>query len=191
MNKTTLAIKNMVCNRCIRVVKEELQQLGHNIDQIKLGRVVLQGNIDHNQRSAIQAVLQKNGFEILESQQAQLVESVKNIIIEHIYHKKEKPSSVNFSNFLAQETGTNYFNLSKLFSSLEGITIEKYIILQKIERVKELLIYGEKNLSEIAFEQEYSSVSHLSGQFKKVTGLSPTAFLKLTGPPRKPLDEIQ
>ncbi len=186
-----LAIKNMVCARCIRVVKEELQQLGYSIEQIELGKVVLKEELSTDQWSIIQKVMQQNGFEVIESQQAQLVESVKTLIIEHIHHKQEKPSSVNFSEFLAQRTGSNYFNLSKLFSSLEGITIEKYIILQKIERVKELLIYGEKNLSEIAFELDYSSVSHLSGQFKKVTGLSPTAFLKLTGPRRKSLDDIQ
>lgn len=171
-------------------MKEELEQLGYTIEQIELGKVILREGPSDTQRVEIQKVLKRNGFEIIESQEAQLIESVKMLIIGHIHRQKLKPPSVNFSDFLSTETGANYFNLSKLFSSLEGVTIEKFIILQKIERVKELLIYGEKTLSEIAFELEYSSVSHLSGQFKKITGLSPTAFMKLTGPRRKSIDDI-
>lgn len=191
MNESTvLAIRNMVCGRCIRVVKEELENLGHTIKEIDLGRVVLLEEPTNAEREIIQKVLTDNGFELIESQQAQLIESVKTLIIKHIHHKEEKSAWLNFSDFLAKKTHINYFHLSKLFSSLEGITIEKYVILQRIERVKELLIYEEYNLSEISYQLGYSSVAHLSAQFKKVTGLTPTAFRKQVSPRRKALDEV-
>lgn len=139
----------------------------------------------------VEKVLLSGGFELINDQQRQIIEQVKTIIIEHVHHDKHKLASTNFSDFLEQQVGVNYYSLSKLFSSIEGVTIEKFIILQKIERVKELLIYGELSLGEIAFDLGYSSAAHLSGQFKQVTGLTPTAFKKMTGLRRNPLDQIQ
>lgn len=191
MDTSTLFIKNMVCNRCIRVVEEELKRLGYEVDSIELGKVVLNGKISKQDLLGLSEVLLSNGFELIDDQQHQLIEKVKTTIIKHIHHGGLKPESVNFSDFLEQQTGVNYFSLSKLFSSFEGITLEKYIILQKIEKVKELLVYDEKTLSEIAFELEYSSVAHLSGQFKKVTGMTPSAFKKMTSPRRTPLDQVK
>lgn len=185
-----LSVKNMVCNRCIRVVREELQNLGYQVNHISLGKVSLQGNLSDQDISRIRETLAGNGFELLEDQQQQLIEKVKTLIIDHIHHHHQKPEYQNFSDYLTQKTGINYFHLSKLFSSMEGVTIEKYIILQKVEKVKELLIYGEQSLADIAFDLEYSSVAHLSGQFKKVTGLSPSAFRKLVEPRRNSLDQI-
>lgn len=190
-NTTSLYIKNMVCNRCIKVVEEELKKLGYELNSIELGKAVVAEKISKQGLQQIAEVLHSNGFELIDDQQHQLIEQVKTLIIRHIHHGGLKPESVNFSDFLEQQTGVNYFNLSKLFSAFEGITLEKYIILQKIERVKELLVYDQQTLSEIAFGLEYSSVAHLSGQFKKVTGMTPSAFKKMTGPRRTPLDQIK
>ena len=139
----------------------------------------------------VEKVLLSNGFELINNRQHQIIEQTKTTIIAYVHHDKSKPESVNLSDFLEQQIGINYFSLSKLFSSVEGITIEKYAILQKIERVKELLVYNELSLGEIAFDLGYSSVAHLSGQFKQVTGLTPTAFKKMTGSRRTPIDQIR
>lgn len=180
----------MVCNRCIRVVKEDLEKEGLTVESIELGKVSVQGVLNKTELAHIASLLQESGFELMGDKQSKIIESIKRYVIEHIHHQKDKPDSQNFSDYLAKKTGINYFNLSKLFSSTEGITLNKYIILQKIERVKELMVYDEKNLSEIAYLLEYSSVAHLSAQFKKETGLSPTAFKKLLAPRRQSLDEI-
>jgi AraC-like DNA-binding protein len=171
-------------------VKQELQNHGFEIQSIVLGKVELKQSLSDEEILTIKKVLKENEFELLEDRQHQLVEIIKTRIIEHVHHHKEKPETLNFSDFLSQETGVNYSQLSRLFSSIEGITIEKYIILQKIEYAKEALAYGEKNLSEISFELGYSSVAHLSGQFKKITGLTPTAFKKAKDQMRKSLDDI-
>ena len=187
---TILSLKNMVCNRCIRVVKEDLEKLGFTVNSIQLGRVVLQSEISEEDFLIIEKTLVGSGFEIIGDQQSKIIESIKTYVIEHIHYAKEKPEYQNFSDFLAEKTGVSYYNLSKMFSPVEGITIEKYIILQKIERIKELLIYEEKSLGEIAFELGYSSISHASRQFKKITGLSPSDFKKLINPSRKPIDGL-
>lgn len=191
MKNTTIYIKNMVCNRCIRVVREDLEKLGIAIDSIELGKAVISGDVSEEALMQIEKALLSSGFELINDRQHQIIEQIKTIIIEYIHHDKSKPESINLSDFLEQQVRVNYFSLSKLFSSVEGITIEKYAILQKIERVKELLVYDELSLGEIAFELGYSSVAHLSGQFKQVTGLTPTAFKKMTGSRRNPLDQIQ
>lgn len=187
---TVLSIKNMVCQRCIRVVKEELELLGFEPDHIELGKVVLDKELTKEEESCIKQALQESGFELLGDKQSETIEAVKRLVIEVIHHEKEKPEHQNFSDFLSKELGLNYHHLTKLFSMKEGITIEKYIALQKIERVKEFLVYGELNIGEIAFDLGYSSTAHLSGQFKKITGLSPSAFRKLIKPGRKSLDEV-
>ncbi len=187
---TILYIKNMVCNRCIRVVREDLEKLGFKIKSIELGKIAIEGDLSTENLDAIDKTLTAGGFELINDRQSQLIEQIKKIIIEHIYHRREKPEHQNFSDYLARQTGRNYFHLSKLFPSLQGVTIEKYIILQKIERAKELLVYGEQNLSEIAYELGYNNVAHLSRQFKKVTGLTPTAFRKLTEPRRSSIDQV-
>ena len=191
MKNTTIYIKNMVCNRCIRVVKEDLKKLGMAIMSIELGKAVISGGLSEEDFMQIEKILLSSGFELINGRQQRIIEQVKTIIIEHVHHDKHKPASTNFSDFLEQQVGVNYFSISKLFSSIEGITIEKFTILQKIERVKELLIYDELSLGEIAFDLGYSSVAHLSGQFKQVTGLTPTVFKKMTGTRRNSLDQIQ
>ena len=187
---TTLYIKNMVCNRCIKVVKDELEQLGLKITSLELGKVQLIENIDDKKAVEVKSVLENNGFELIDDKKSRLIDQIKTLIIKLIHHQEEKAEHLNISDYLTNEMAYDYSYLSNLFSSVEGITIEKYIINQKIERVKEYLVYDELNLSEIAFNMGYSSVQHLSNQFKKITGLSPSHFKKLRDKKRNPLDQV-
>lgn len=184
-------VKNMVCNRCIKVVREEFEKLGLVIKNIQLGEVELLKDETKLDMQKIDNILKSNGFELLDNKNAKIIEKVKILIIDMIRKVDSgKDIDINFSEYLANEAGLNYNYLSTLFSSLEGITIEKYIIHQKIEKVKELIVYGELTLSEIAFRLGYSSVQHLSNQFKKITGLTPSYFKSLKSKSRKTLDNI-
>ncbi|TXB62317.1 AraC family transcriptional regulator [Phaeodactylibacter luteus] len=185
-----LLIKNMVCDRCVTVVRERLEELEISFANIELGKVTFDQSITPDQNAAIQKVLELEGFELLTGADAQAIEQVKQLILAHIYGRQVKPEGINFSDYLAKSIGTNYSNLSKLFSSTEGITIEKFIIHQKVERAKELLTYDQQSLSQIAFDLGYSSAAHLSRQFKSVTGLTPSTFKQMGGRGRKPLDRI-
>ncbi|WP_276496397.1 helix-turn-helix domain-containing protein [Pontibacter litorisediminis] len=185
-----ILIKNMVCDRCKRVVAEELQKLGYTVLQVGLGEaeVAAEGEADMKQ---IRQVLESNGFELLDDRKTQLIEKVKLAIIELVHQSGEQELHVNTSDYIAEKVGLDYNYISSLFSSFEGITIEKYLILQRIERVKELLVYDELSLKEIAYELGYSSVAHLSNQFKKVTGLTPSHFKQVKSDKRKTLDKVQ
>lgn len=190
MNSTTLHIKNMVCNRCIKVVKDEFAKLDLQIEAIELGEVRVSSILSTTQLSEIKNVLTENGFELIDDKKSKLIDSIKTLVIEKIHHSKEVPETINTSDYIAKKLGYDYSYLSNLFSSVEGLTIEKYIINQKIEKAKELLVYNELTLNEISFQLGYSSVQHLSNQFKKTTGLTPTHFKKLKESKRKPLDEV-
>lgn len=190
MNKTILHIKNMVCPRCIKVVKDEFEKLNIPIENIELGLVTTASELNVEQIESIIKVLVQNGFELIDDKKSQLIDNIKTLIIEKIHHSEESNKSINSSDYIARKIGYDYSYLSNLFSSVEGITIEKYIINQKIEKVKELLVYDELSLNEISYKLGYSSVQHLSNQFKKVTGLTPSHFKKLGGNKRKSLDEV-
>ncbi len=183
-----LYIKNMVCNRCIMVVKDILEKAGQEVAAVKLGEAELKEHPGAMQMERITERLNAVGFELLTDQKKKTIEKIKNTILDKI-RENNFDQKHNFSDLLSAALNRDYSYLSKLFSSSEGVTIEKYIIDQKIERVKELLAYGEHNLSEIAFLLNYSSTAHLSAQFKKVTGFSPSEFRKLTGR-RRSLDEL-
>lgn len=188
----TLLIKNMVCNRCIKVVKEELEKLGLTVKNIVLGEVVVEENIDSFMQAKIKYTLENNGFELIKDKKAKIIEQIKLLIINTIREDKVKnPMNENYSKLIVEKIGHDYHYLSSLFSSVENITIEQFIILQKVERAKELLKYGELTLSEIAYKLGYSSVQHLSNQFKKITGLTATQFKNMTENFRKPLDKIK
>jgi AraC-like DNA-binding protein len=184
-----LHIKNMVCPRCITSVKKLLneQEIGH-LD-VQLGEVVLTSELSPVQKIAFQRGLEKRGFQLLEDYKSQLISKIKSIIVEEV-HYSIHPLKVNFSTLLSDHLHQEYSSLSRLFSTVEGITIEKYILAQKTERIKELIVYNELSLSEIAFQMNYSSVAHLSTQFKKETGMTPTTFRQQTQPNRKPLDAM-
>jgi len=191
MVEKTLHIKNMVCNRCIKVVREELEKLDYTIKKIELGEVVLTSDKKKFQLDKIKKSLEENGFELIDSRNANIIERVKILIIKLIHHNStENQSDINLHDEIINEAGLSYQYVSSLFSSMEGITIEKFIIHQKIEKVKELIVYDELILSEIAYRLGYSSVQHLSNQFKRITGLSPSYFKKLKSKKRKPLDRI-
>ncbi len=191
MKRKTLHIKNMVCNRCIKVVKEEIEKLNYGIEKIELGEVVITSDKKKFNREKIKKVLEENGFELIDSRNANIIERIKILIINLIHHQSiESLPDIILSKEIVNETGLSYQYVSSLFSSTEGITIEKFIISQKIEKVKELLVYDELTLSEIAYNLGYSSVQHLSNQFKKITGLTPTYFKRLKEKKRKPLDKI-
>lgn len=187
--KNILHIKNMVCNRCIEAVTEEFARARIPIESITLGEVVLENELTQKQHSNLEKSLAERGFELLKDQKSKLIDQIKSIIIQQIHHNS-KPLNVNFSTLIAEKLNQEYTSLSKLFSFVEGITIEKYILKQKVERVKELIIYNELTLSEIAHHMSYSSVAHLSSQFKKETGMTPSEFKKGRSPHRKPLDGI-
>ncbi len=191
MKRKTLHIKNMVCNRCIKVVREEIEKLNYNVFEIELGEVIITSDKDSFNMDRIRTALENNGFELIDSRNANIIERVKILIINLIHHNSfKKFSEINLREEIGKEAGLSYQYVSTLFSSMQGITIEKYIIHQKIEKVKELLVYAELTLSEIAYSLGYSSVQHLSNQFKKITGLSPGYFKKLKSKKRKSLDKI-
>src|SRR5690606_15543007 len=184
--KMTIYIKNMVCNRCILVVRQEVEKLGLQVEDIKLGEVTLSKKLDDQQRKQLAGVLEPLGFELIDDKKSQLIAQIKALVIQWV-REQDGERTVNLSDILADQLHHDYNYLSNLFSEVEGVTIEKYHIAQKVERVKELLVYDELSLSEIAYQLGYSSVAYLSNQFKKVTGLSPSHFKKIKEDKRKPL----
>ena len=184
-----LFIKNMVCNRCVKVVREELEKLGYTVLEISLGEVEIKEDPAAVNWEIIKKILDENGFELIEDKTAKLVENIKTIIVEYVHHT-EKDLNMNLSELIENKLSKDYSYLSTLFSSTENITIEHYFILQKIEKAKELLKYGDLTLSEIAYKLGYNSVNHLSSQFKKVTGMTASDFKKNTYLKRKPIDKI-
>ncbi|MEE8478514.1 MAG: helix-turn-helix domain-containing protein [Candidatus Neomarinimicrobiota bacterium] len=185
-----LRIKNMVCPRCSKVVKEELDKLGYTttVERLGLARIEYSGNPpDMNE---IAKILEKNGFDLLVDKTAKIIDNIKTLIIDLIYQDGLEEMNINLSEYLVQKLNHDYSYLSTLFSSVESITIEKYFILQKIERVKELLIYDELNLSEIAYRLGYSNVQYLSNQFKKIIGMSPSQFKSLQDKVRYSINTI-
>ena len=184
-----LYIKYMVSFRCKMIVKEELKNLGLHYVIVNLGEVDVLEDITAKQREKLREALLKSGLELMEDKKAMLIEKIKNIIIEMIHYNDEQPK-VNFSEFLSKKMNYDYTYLANLFSETEGTTIEHFIILHKIERVKELILYNELNLTEIAYKLHYSSVAHLSNQFKKITGLTPSFFKSLKQKKRVMLENV-
>lgn len=190
---TQFFIKNMVCNRCVTAVRQEFEKAGLHPEQVSLGEVrVREENIDAATLHTLDESLKLIGFERIDDRKARLIEAIKSKVIQMVHHQDRLDRKHNWSDILAEEMHYEYNYLSNLFSSVEGITLEQYIIRQKIERVKELLFYDELNLSEIADRLGYSSVAHLSAQFKKITGLTPSDMKKSRDidQSRKPLDAI-
>jgi AraC family transcriptional regulator len=187
----TLYIKNMVCNRCVTAVSGVMERVGLHAEKITLGEVVVQeDNLEKDQLTELDKQLTDLGFERIDDRKGRMVESIKNTVIRKIYQQDELSRKLIWSGILSEELHYDYNYLSSLFSSLEGTTLEQYIIQQKIERAKELLFYDELTLSQIALRLGYSSVAHLSAQFKKVTGLTPSELKKQKNANRRNLDEI-
>lgn len=179
----------MVCNRCIMVVQQELEKLGLDVKSVTLGEVTLGKEPTAEEKKHIDEVLIPLGFQVIDDKKSRIIEKIKNIIIDLVHHH-DNDTKTNLSERLSRELHHDYNYLSNLFSEVEGTTIEKYFIAQKIEKVKELLVYDELSLSEIAFRLNYSSVAYLSNQFKKVTGLTPSHFKQIKEDKRKPLDKV-
>ena len=184
-------IKNMVCDRCIMAVENELKNLKIEPKSIELGEVDLGGNdLSKELLEVLSERLNKIGFELIDDKKSKIIERIKTFIIEQVHYQNHQ-ENINLSTSLSEELHYDYNYLSNLFSSIEGITIEQFHIQQKIERVKELLVYDELSLSEISYQLGYSSVAYLSNQFKKVTGLTPSYFKKLKdNKQRKPIDKL-
>jgi len=168
----------MISLRCKMVVKSELEKLGIAYHHVELGQVDLVEELTEIQRESVRLMLLHSGLELMDDKKAVLIEKIKTIIIE-LVHYSEEPLEINFSEYLSNKMDYDYTYLSNLFSETEGTTIERYLIIHKIEQVKELIIYNELNLTEIAWKMNYSSVAHLSHQFKKITGLTPSFFKAL------------
>ena len=179
----------MVCIRCKMVVRDELKKLGLHATAVDLGEAEVPEEITQSQLDQFKGALLKSGLELMDDKKSILIQKIKNIIVE-LVHYSEEPLTVNFSVFLSEKLNHNYTYLANLFTEVQGTTIEKFIIGHKIERVKELLVYNELNLTEIAFLMHYSSVAHLSTQFKKVTGLTPSHFKLLREKRRNMLENL-
>ncbi|MHA4895092.1 AraC family transcriptional regulator [Pedobacter sp. PWIIR3] len=185
-----LHVKNMVCDRCILMVKQQVENLGFGVEEISLGKVQLKPDPSAVQLDEISAALTNLGFELIDKEKDQLVEALKTEVIALIHHGGIQDHKQSIIHMVAEKLHKDQAYLSRLFSDKEGITVEKYIIQQRIEKVKELLQYGELNLNEIAYQLGYSSSAHLSTQFKSVTGSSPSAYKTSTTGSRKPLDKV-
>jgi AraC-like DNA-binding protein len=179
----------MVSTRCKMAVKEELKKQGLHFIVVDLGEVEIMETISQEQREELKSALLVLGLELMDDKRAVLIEKIKNVIIEMVHHAEEV-IKVNFSDHLSQKLNHDYTYMANLFSEVQGTTIEQFIIWHKVERIKELIIYGELNITEIAWKMNYSSVAHLSNQFKKVTGLSPSHFKKLKDHRRMPIEDI-
>lgn len=181
-------IKNMVCPRCISTVKQLLTDLSIAYLNVQLGEVELKAQLNHTQKTELQKALRDQGFELLADPSAASIEKIKNHLILEI--QRGIPPHFSIQKFLSRLVFKDYSTLSKLFSEVEGITVEQYFILQRVERAKELLIYNEQTLQQVSIELGYSSSQHLSSQFKRVTGMTPTEFKKIGPSMRKPIDNI-
>lgn len=179
----------MVSNRCKIAVKDELKKLGLHFIVVDLGVIEIMETISNEKRILLKEGLLQSGLELMDDKKSILIEQIKNTIVQMIHHSEEV-LKVNFSNYLAEKLEHNYTYLANLFSEVQGTTIEQFIISHKVERIKELIIYGELNITEIAWKMNYSSVAHLSSQFKKVTGLSPSHFKQLKDKRRNPIENI-
>ncbi|MDY4666455.1 MAG: AraC family transcriptional regulator [Prevotella sp.] len=186
---TTLYIKNMVCDRCKRAVSDTLRQAGLTPESVELGVATVKEAVEEPKRKVLEGELHHLGFELLDDRRLQTIERIKNSVIELVHYNDSK-TPLTLSNFLTSKLGGDYSALSKLFSEYAGMTIERYYILQRVERVKELLFYDELTLSQIALKMNYSSTAYLSSQFKNVTGMTPTRFKQMKRNMLKPLDEI-
>ena len=182
-------IKNMVCPRCITAVSNVMEQLEIPYASINLGEVKLLSSLNAKTKRDLSKGLQNSGFSLIDNRKSQLIERMKTLVVDKIHHSPEV-LDIKWAGYISKNLHLDYKYLSSLFSSVESITFEQYIINQKIERVKELIVYDELTLSEIAFNLNYSSVAYLSNQFKKVTGMTPSQFKKSIDKNRKSLDEI-
>lgn len=183
-------IKNMVCNRCILVVRQEFEKAGLNPIDVTLGEVELAKEPDEEQYQQLDESLTELGFEILDSKRQRIIEQIKSLLIKEV-QGGEIEEHFSLSEFLSGKLNKEYSQVSRLFSEVEGITLEQFYLLQKIEKVKELLVYNELTLSEIAWKLGYSSVAHLSAQFKKLTGFTPSEFKKMGNRNRQSIDQLK
>ena len=191
MSNTVLFVRNMVCHRCVLAVESALSQLAIPFQQVTVGEVHLQGDISQKDTDLLGAALSKIGLELIDNRVSKTIEKIKQLVIRKARNEvPEKEVKMKLSAYLSQHLHHEYTYLSSSFSAVEGRTIENYFIEQRIEKVKELLVYKELTLSEIAFQLEYSSVAHLSSQFKKITGLTPSHFKQVGAQKRKLLDNI-
>jgi AraC-like DNA-binding protein len=179
----------MISNRCKLAVKEELKKLGLHFVVVDLGEIEIMEEMTSEQHRQLQLGLLSAGLELMDDKRAVLIERIANVITEMIHHSDELPK-VNYSDYISAKLNYDYTYLSNLFSEVKGITIQQFIIVHKIERVKELLLYDELNLTEISYKMHYSSVAHLSNQFKKITGLTPSHYKQLKDKRRKTIEEI-
>ena len=182
-------IQNMVCLRCKMVVRSELDKLGLHYGEIELGEVEVEEDIQSGQLTELNIALKKSGLELMDDKKSILVEKIKTLIIEMVHYSDEQ-IKINLSDYLSQKLNYNYTYLANIFSEVKGTTIEQFYLSHKIEKVKELLVYGELNLTEIAWKLHYSSVAHLSHQFKKITGLTPSFFRSLKHKKRNALENV-
>lgn len=179
----------MVCIRCKMLVKDELTKLGLHYTMVELGEAEIMGNISAAQYDQLKLSLLKSGLELMDDKKSVIIQKIKNLIID-LVHYSEEPLTINLSAYLSQKLNYDYTYMANLFSEVQGVTIEKFFISHKIERVKELLVYNELSLTEIAYQMHYSSVAHLSNQFKKVTGLTPSYFKNLKNKRRSALEDL-
>ena len=179
----------MVSQRCKMMVKEELKKLGLHFMVVDLGEIEIMENISFETREQLKAGLLNSGLELMDDKKAMLIEKIKNVIVEMVHYADELPKT-NFSDYLAEKLNHDYTYLSNIFSEVKGITIQQFIINHKIEKIKELLLYDELNLTQISYKMNYSSVAHLSNQFKNITGLTPTQFKNLKDRKRIPIEDI-
>ena len=184
-----LVVRNMVCDRCRAAVRRVFEELDLPVDHVELGEVGLARDLEGHELDMIRERLQHQGFELVDDRETALIDRIRTAIIQLVHHKGDPDGRVKLSAYLSNALNKEYSNMSTLFSSVEGITIEQYYLLQRLERVKELIKYGELTLSEIADRTGFSSVAHLSAQFKKLTGMTPTAFKAGSGG-RLPLDKV-